>query len=461
MAPGRSATRPTSSWGLPTTPRALARTLGLLLLPAVLLAATPATAKKSSASDPKQIEYKGPMAKPAVNRFTTQANTPFAQTGGFDVDVTNRQHVQAFFNSVYTASENTPLTYTGSVAGCSSGTTPELFKDAVRLRINWFRELAGVTDNITFRPSFNASAQDAALIMAANGLLTHTPASSLNCYTSTGDDGAGSSNLALGSLGWESITGYMEDAGANNAAVGHRRWLLHPPTLEMGTGDVPATANSSATNAIWVFDDNIFADGADRDGFVAWPPPAYVPHSVVPARWSFSLKDANFTNATVSMTRDGSAISTTLEPVSTGAGLNTLVWIPLGLDAAGGEPWPQPDKDETLSVNLSNVVIDGTPQSFSYDVQVFAFNAGECLSVSNRYVVNIKTDTCRSLWKVGTTLELVEKSELGNLASVLAKRNAAIGEAGFALAVSASLAVNVTPALAIVERNLHTCDLSN
>lgn len=352
-------------------PRSLLAALGLLLVPVALLSAPVATAKKPDVSDPKQAKYQGPMAATQPGRFTTQANTAFNQTGNFTVDVNNRQHVQAFFNSVYTASENTPLTFTGSVAGCASGTTPNLFKDAIRLRINWFRELAGVTDNISFNNTFNEGAQDAALIMAANGLLTHTPPNSLDCYTSTGDTGAGSSNLALGSLGWSSITGYMEDAGANNAAVGHRRWLLHPPTLEMGTGDVPATASSSATNAIWVFDDNIFSEGATRDGFVAWPPPAFIPHTVVPARWSFSLDDANFANATVSMTRDGSAISTTLEPVSQGAGLNTLVWIPLGLDAAGGEPWPQPSEDETLSVTLNNVVIDGTPQSFSYDVQIF------------------------------------------------------------------------------------------
>ena len=127
-----------------------------------------------------------------------------------------------------------------------------------------------------------------------------------------------------------------------------------------------------------MFDDNIFADGTNRDGFVAWPPPAYVPHAVVPARWSFSFKNANFSNATVSMTRDGAPISTTLEPVANGSGLNTLVWIPLGLDADSGEPWPQPDKDEVYNVNLSNVVINGVPQSFNYDVFVFdATTAGD------------------------------------------------------------------------------------
>jgi len=368
------------------TPRQRARFIAVIGLAAATVFAPlthagqpakhPPAPEKASGAKPlpktvTAIPYKGPFAATPNDRLSTSATTPFPQTGGFSVDVSSRQQSQAFFNSVYTASENTPLTFTGNVSSCSPGTTNALFKDAVLLRINWFREMAGVTDNISLQPSFNTSAQDASLIMAANGLLTHTPPSSLTCYTSSGDDAAGSSNLALGTLGWGSVTGYIEDSGSNNAAVGHRRWLLHPPTEEMGTGDIPATSTSSATNSIWVFDDNIFANGPMRDGYVAWPPPAYVPHTVVPARWSFSLGDANFNNATVSMTRNGSAISTVLEPVSSGAGLNTLVWIPLGLDADNGEPWPQPTSDETLNVQLNNVLVNGTPTSFSYDVEIF------------------------------------------------------------------------------------------
>ena len=370
----------------PFTPQKCASILATITLTWVATVAVPAVAEnlgkeKTPAGKalPKavtSIPYKGPLAatpeaSTADNRITISATEAFPQTGGFNVDVNSRQQSQAFFNSVYTASENTPFTFTGDVASCSPGTTNALFKDAVLLRINWFREMAGVTDNITFTPSFSASAQDASLIMAANGLLTHTPPSSLTCYTASGDDAAGSSNLALGTLGWSSVSGYIEDGGSNNAAVGHRRWLLHPPTQEMGTGDIPATASTSATNSIWVFDDNIFANGPMRDGYVAWPPPGYVPHTVVPARWSFSLRDANFNNAAVSMTRNGSAISTILEPVSSGAGLDTLVWIPMGLDADNAESWPQPSSDETLSVQLSNVLVDGAPTTFNYDVQIF------------------------------------------------------------------------------------------
>jgi len=175
------------------------------------------------------IPYTGPQATNQDNQLSRTANSSFTQTGGFSVDVNSRQQAQAFFNSVYTASENTPLTFSGSVPSCSPGSTNALFKDAIALRINWFREMAGVTDNITFRDSFSASAQDAALIMAANGTLTHQPVSSMTCYTASGDDGAGNSNLALGTLGWGSITGYIEDAGSNNAAVGHRRFQQQPP----------------------------------------------------------------------------------------------------------------------------------------------------------------------------------------------------------------------------------------
>ena len=40
-----------------------------------------------------------------------------------------------------------------------------------------------------------------------------------------------------------------------------------------------------------------------RDGFVAWPPPGFVPYQTVYPRWSFVLRGADFTNATVTMQR--------------------------------------------------------------------------------------------------------------------------------------------------------------
>ena len=76
-------------------------------------------------------------------------------------------------------------------------------------------------------------------MMLAEGRLSHEPDSSWACYSSTGRSYAGS-NLGLGTRvgGIAGIDGYMQDPGEPNAEVGHRRWILYPQTLEMGTGNV-------------------------------------------------------------------------------------------------------------------------------------------------------------------------------------------------------------------------------
>src|SRR6185312_8522029 len=120
--------------------------------------------------------------------------------------------------------------------------------------------------------------------------------------TSAGASAAANSNLALGSFGPDSITGYINDFGANNTEAGHRRWLLYPQTQTMGTGDIPAGNGFTNANATWVLDGNYgTARPATRDGFVAWPPPGYVPYPVVFARWSFAYPNADFSTATVAV----------------------------------------------------------------------------------------------------------------------------------------------------------------
>jgi len=68
---------------------------------------------------------------------------------------------------------------------------------------------------------------------------------------------AKNSNLAIGSAGPDAITTYIQDFGANNSEVGHRRWILYPQTQVMGTGDIPAQGTYFAANATWVFDANL------------------------------------------------------------------------------------------------------------------------------------------------------------------------------------------------------------
>lgn len=295
-------------------------------------------------------------------------------TGGWAIDASNRQLVRGFYNSVYNASKDTPINWTGSQSTCTPGDTDANFKNAVLARINYYRAMVGVPAVITFNNTFNAKAQQAALMMSANNALSHYPPNTWNCYTADGYQAAGSSNISLGTgdyYGWNAVDGQIRDAGSNNTAVGHRRWLLYPQTQTMGTGDVASVGSYKAANAVWIMDGNFgTARPVTRDTFVAWPTKGYNPYQLVPARWSFSYPGANFDNAIVTMSQGGTNIPVVLEPLATGIiGENTLVWRPNNM--ADNATWPKPSADTTYQVTVSNVLIGGAPQTFTYDVTVF------------------------------------------------------------------------------------------
>jgi uncharacterized protein YkwD len=282
------------------------------------------------------------------------------------IDPTDRQVSLDYFNQVYLASEGVPVEWTGNHASCDPGETAAAFREAVRLRINYFRAMAGVPATVQLSGEYTRKAQQAALMMSANGTLSHSPPPTWLCYTAEGAQAAGSSNLYLGVYGPAAITGYMYDPGSGNYAVGHRRWILYPQTESMGTGDIPPVAGHWPSNALWVFDENMWHPRPQtREEYVAWPPPGYVPYNVVFPRWSFAYDEANFSGATVAMSSGGHSIPVTVQPVFSGYGENTLVWEP-GL--AFGAP---PPSDTVYRVTVSGVQIGGVTRDFAYDVLVF------------------------------------------------------------------------------------------
>jgi hypothetical protein len=109
---------------------------------------------------------------------------------------------------------------------------------------------------------------------------------------------------------------------------------------------------------------------------IAWPPRGYVPWQLLPAgsnRWSLSLQNADFSNASVSMTRNGVALGTpTLDalqfngqPSGSYIGDNTLVWEPQGVtysQPAGG--------DVAYQVTVTGIAGTGVPSGVSYTVTV-------------------------------------------------------------------------------------------
>ncbi|WP_414663776.1 CAP domain-containing protein [Horticoccus sp. 23ND18S-11] len=302
-----------------------------------------------------------------------------AQPAALSVNPESREEVRQFYRTVYFASEQAAMDWSGNYTPGTAGSTSAAYQEATRLRINFFRALAGVPADITFNASFSAKAQQAALLMSVNDALSHSPPVTWNLYNAVAAEAAYNSNLALGQAGPAAIDGYIADHGDNNAVVGHRRWLLYPQTLQMGSGDVPGLAGSTSlrpANAVWVIDTTPGGQyGAPRPATrataVTYPPAGFVPYRLVWPRWSFSYPGADFAAATVAMTRDGQPINATLEPVGTNLGEPTLVWIYDNRDPSVTTPHVLPAADTVYNVTINNVRIGGTARNFTYRVTVF------------------------------------------------------------------------------------------
>ncbi len=297
-----------------------------------------------------QVTTPGPTAAPAL-RPPLQGLGP--------VDRTDRQAVVAFYNTVYLPALALADDWTGSVASCVAGTTSAAYADATLNMVNYFRAMTGLPASVTHEAVKDGKSQLAALMMTANNSLSHSPPSSWTCYTAGGAEAAGNSNLALGVAGASAVTLYMADPGTGNVAVGHRRWILYPPQLEMGTG---STFNA---NALWVI--GVWGARPAAPDVVAWPPSGFVPYQLVYPRWSFSVNTSasvSFSSATVSMSLGGTPIALSVLASANGYGDNTLAWEPAGLSFTGGTP------DQTVSVQVANVTLGGVPTTYSYTVTV-------------------------------------------------------------------------------------------
>jgi uncharacterized protein YkwD len=293
-------------------------------------------------------------------------------TAGFEIDTSQREQSRNAYNSLFSASMSVASEWDGNVSSCDPGSTSNAYKQAVLTRINYFRAMAGVPATISLNAAFNNKAQQAALMMAGQNDLSHHPDTSWSCYTTGGAEAASLSNLSLGNSGYDAVFSQMRDDGSNNAPVGHRRWLLYPQTQEMGTGDIPTNNTSNSANDVWVIDSHYNdARPVTRESFVSWPPAGYTPASLAFNRWSFSWPDADFSSATVQMTRLDNGQSETLVieyPISgsgAGAGEPTIVWAPGNIDPS------TITNDTSWEITINNFVVDNQSLTQNYQVTLF------------------------------------------------------------------------------------------
>lgn len=303
------------------------------------------------------------------------------------IDTSNRDAVAVAW-SVEEQRSSPSMAWTGSYDACGAGQSSRDLALATVARVNYYRAMAGVPASVRLNDGYSDKAQHAALTMSATGELSHAPDESYACLDATAREGAANSNLYLGRIGPAAIDGYIEDPGERNRDVGHRNTILHPPTAEMGVGHVAGGDGLYAANALWVFDQNVFADNPpvrEAEGFVAWPPRGYVPSELVHPRWSFGLAGADFDDAVVTMSIPESGGDQVVElEVVTRHSLPgyvpspIIVWEPSPAEtgaaaALAGGSWPDGrSRDLTVEVVVDGVLVDGVATRFAYEVSLMA-----------------------------------------------------------------------------------------
>ncbi|MGY2873899.1 uncharacterized protein YkwD [Marmoricola sp. URHA0025 HA25] len=298
------------------------------------------------------------QAAPADAR-TSDASVTARWSGA--IDTRSVAAVNAAYWDQYASVQALPIGWLGgSLLGCLAGLTSASTNAATLSAMNYVRSLAGLAP-VTESPSLSAGAQQAALMMSANGTLSHEPPSSWKCYSSAGAASAHRSNLALS---YPAITAgqiidlYMDDPGSTNAAVGHRRWVLNPFTTQVGIG------STSTANALTVIGPT--SAGRPNPRYVGWPTAGYFPNAIEPdGRWSLSAgrRNISFAKAKIHVYGPSGRLSVHKYAVENGYAMPTVVWqMPAGFD-----------KSASYRVVVKNIHRRGSSKHFKsvYTVRLF------------------------------------------------------------------------------------------
>jgi len=171
----------------------------------------------------------------------------------------------------------TELNWSGSQYSCNPGSYNQSVNNKILARINYFRRITGLNDDVIFDNNLNQICQQAAVMLEVNASLSHcNGTNNYPCNTwpcSTNDAMYASQHSVLASGHWsvfDPVSLYIEDHGTNNQPVGHRRWLLY---LSMANADFSnAYVTMTDPNGFSVQLNIIYYNGYYGDPAIVWEP---------------------------------------------------------------------------------------------------------------------------------------------------------------------------------------------
>ncbi|MCO4763031.1 MAG: CAP domain-containing protein [Myxococcales bacterium] len=243
----------------------------------------------------------------------------------------------------------------GSGPQCKIGTLSQgAIVNTTRV-VNLYRFLTGMPQ-VVHDPVLNGKAQACALIMRANGKISHTPKQNWKCYNADGAEAAKKSNLSTAGT-VKSVDRYMIDSGVHNApTLGHRRWILNNKLDKIGVGSTGAKYS-----CLWV----IGGKGNAKKPWVAWPAAGKVPYgainpygvSIDTTGWSIQSDTISFSQAKISVSVGGVDQPVDQRLLKGGYGSKYAVaFNPKGWKTEAGFTY--------------HVKVAGIGQPFEYDVEV-------------------------------------------------------------------------------------------
>ena len=210
----------------------------------------------------------------------------------------------AHTGSAYTVAPGTKAPYaTGTLA-------PGFLADGLAM-LNYARFLAGLPADVDLSSTRTAEAQHGAVLLAANGVLSHYPTKPADMSQSFYDAGYASASTSNIGFGQATLASFQSRCLGDNSSVsnlqsvGHRRWILNPPMRYTGMG----YANGWTTT--YAFDRSRTHDVSYSA--ISWPSAGAFPVQMFCSNtpWSVTLNPAVFdidqssTQHTVTLRRVG------------------------------------------------------------------------------------------------------------------------------------------------------------